>query len=161
MNDKGQLPLHLACSGRVFSRGVIDMLIMANPNGLSAYDRDGFLPFHVACIYGRTSEIVEYLITKLDGAILPATKTGIPALFLACERNANLDVILMLVQNSLEVFSGDMLSDGGDKHALACAENLRSRRKRNRRRRRVAMLVVALFLLHRFAIESESLRCCS
>ena len=134
VNEKGQLPLHLACAINANSNDVIDLLVASNPEGLSMYDNDGCLPFHLACLHNTSPRIVNHLIKKLDGAILPSTKDGVSSLFLACERDANLNVIFALVRHSQEMFSSNVVSDhcSDNESTLACSGTLRSRRKRRK-----------------------------
>jgi ankyrin repeat protein len=126
-NNKGQLPLHLACI--IGTTHVIDLLIGTYPAGLSHFDIYGYTPFHVACIEGNIP-LIKHLASKLRHSSLPYTKDLVPPLFLACERNASLDVIFLLAQNSAELFSNSESSaspcTNGD-NALVCHRKKRQR----------------------------------
>jgi len=129
-NNTGKLPLHLACTKKDAPCDIIDMLIAANPDCLSVYDNKGYLPLHCACVQANDLFLVNHLTRKLNGSLLPSTKDGVSALFLACEQGASLDVIFTLVQYSQEMFSGDMFSGRSNKKSrLACSESLRGRRR--------------------------------
>lgn len=78
-----------------------------NPDGLSVYDNDRLLPLHRECVESGNIVVVESLIKKLDGAVLPPTKNGVPTLLLACEKGVSHDVIFTLVHQKRELFPGD------------------------------------------------------
>ena len=111
-NHNGELPMHIACANENVSVPVLDLLVTYNPESLWAFDKYGFLPFHYCCIYCKDRTNIASLIPKLKSAALPATWNGTFALFLACEKDAKLDVIMCLVQHSLELFSGSSIQAG-------------------------------------------------
>ena len=126
-NGAGGLPLHVACANNA-PLAVIDLLVQNNPGGLAVYDSKGRLPFHWACICGNDVTLIEHLIKKHQDSTLPSAKEGATPLFLACEKDVKLDVILLLVQNSRELFSGDFHSSiSGSTTKPTCARNLRKR----------------------------------
>lgn len=97
---------------------MIDLLVKHYPGGLFLHDNNGLLPIHTAISTqaGRDDvSIVRHLITKMDCAILPSTRDSTPLLFLACEEDAQLDLILLLAQHSQELFLLDEPSDRGGK----------------------------------------------
>jgi len=57
---------------------------------------------------GDGSEIVRSILKKRAGKALPSTKNNIHPLFLACEKNASLGAIKLLLENSLGLFPKEM-----------------------------------------------------
>lgn len=131
VNNDGQLPLHCACIYSL-SMEIIDLLIKHNPSGLSVYDNDGYLPIHVAITMADDSSVVSHLTKKLNGGIVPSTKNGTSPLFLACEEDVPLDIVLLLVRHSLELFPGNTFPSGSAEPALACVANPPNSRKRRK-----------------------------
>ena len=87
------------------------MLIDYNPDALSTFDIDGYLPFHLCCQSPANLEVVEHMVSKLDDSTtMPFTKAGDPPLFLASRTAADLDVIYCLVKHSLELFERSSVS---------------------------------------------------
>lgn len=101
VNSKGQLPLHIACANRNVPFEAIDLLCNHFPAGLSQYDNDGLLPIH----HASSVPLLVHLIKMLKGSILPSSEDHIHALFLACERDTSLEIIMKLVECSKEMFS--------------------------------------------------------
>jgi len=106
-NGSGSLPLHLLCANDKVTTGILDTLVNRYTKGLSAFDKNGYLPLHHAIIHNRDGSLVNHMIKPshwFKGANLPATSDHIDPLFLACEHSASLDVIKILVERSNELF---------------------------------------------------------
>lgn len=133
-NKFGLLPLHIACAKNV-SFAVASLLVKSCPQARGQYDKAGRLPIHWAIQKAADASIVKLLFTSepADGGTPKKDKFAHPLLF-ACEKDASLDVIRLLVRNSLELLPGSIRSNGNDngKSTLSCAESLRSRRKRHK-----------------------------
>jgi ankyrin repeat protein len=101
-NGDGDLPLHVACEGAPVD--VVRFLLERYEIALRVYDHEGYLPFHLACMYHTDTAVLEYLASQWKGRQLPSTRDKVPALFVAAEHDAPLDVILWLTQHSQHVF---------------------------------------------------------
>lgn len=128
VNSMGQTPLHVACS---YDKDVLpktlDVLVRSHPQALSQFDLNGMLPLH--CVVSRKHNFQGICVdARIHSARanerkcfsaaqkliehysepLPLTKCGTPALFLACENDRGLDLILLLVHHSKELFPGTL-----------------------------------------------------
>jgi ankyrin repeat protein len=105
-ND-GRLPLHFACCAES-SNEKLDFLIEKYPEGLTVYDKAGYLPFHSIFLHEESNALavtmMELMIQRMGCATLPPTKAGVPPLLKACENDVELNVIWKLVQHSPELF---------------------------------------------------------
>jgi len=138
-NRWGELPIHSAGAYKSVSVPMMDLLIKHNPRSLAVFDNKGFLPFHYCCTYAEDRTVITSLVTRFKGAALPPTKHGTPALFVACENDAKVDVIMCLVQHSLELFSGDQVTsiqNGNGFEGQVWAPRLRPRRGKKKKRGR-------------------------
>jgi hypothetical protein len=78
---------------------IVVFLVSQNPALLSARDRDGSLPLHVACRRGVSFNIVQSLVALYEASIKSLTPQGDLPLFLACEvPETSLDTIFILVK---------------------------------------------------------------
>ena len=134
---------------------MLDVIIKNFPDGLTMYDQSGYLPVHHACSGGHRMSTIEKLLPPRHGQVsttntitssnsyevLPATKSGVPLLFLACEGINNsedndhlssddaVNTIFQLVLLSLDLFASANRSRNdhqkqmqliGRKRALEC-----------------------------------------
>lgn len=101
-NERGQLALHIACANPNAPNSVIDFLCEKYPEGMFHYDSFGLLPFH----YASTLPMLDHWMPKFNASILPTSQGNVPALFIACELDASLDIIFRLVECSKHLFLG-------------------------------------------------------
>jgi ankyrin repeat protein len=137
----GGLPVHDAC-GNTLAEAAIDLMVRQDPECIGQFDNHGYLPFHRACIWQTSSEVLERLTKDYNptlikehkrGATLPYTRDGVPPLFLATEENDSLDVIKFLVERSPELFHGNFHDSTFSASQVAARPPLRrSSRKRKR-----------------------------
>lgn len=107
-NLNGRTVMHALCRSHTFcwrDLATISFVVQHDPGLLSIYDNDGYLPFHWACCQNFSSKVLQYLLEKHRGKALPPSKDMVPPLFLACEANACLDIVVSLLQHSMDLFS--------------------------------------------------------
>jgi ankyrin repeat protein len=76
---------------------IVEYLVSQNPALLSARDRDGSLPLHVACHRGASFNIVQSMVNRNGVSVKSVTPQGDLPLFLACEMpEPSLDTIFLL-----------------------------------------------------------------
>jgi ankyrin repeat protein len=114
------LPLHKAC---VLSppANVIETLIAANADGVSARDQDGWLPLHCACFYGASDEVVSaLLVANPKGAQVKCDEGRLP-LHYACLKGAPQGVVDALLKSFPK---GAMTKDEGGRLPIhhACSK---------------------------------------
>jgi hypothetical protein len=115
------------CSGN-YDAELVDLLIKHHPQALAVFNNSGHHPFHVALLRG-SRKLIRHWITTLQCWSLPYTQEGIPPLILACEQNAELEIICVLVHQSMELFSGDVRV-GRNSRALARSDKRQKKSKR-------------------------------
>jgi ankyrin repeat protein len=78
---------------------ILEYVVYRNPASLSACDRDGALPLHVACRRGASVSVVQSLLNLYKASVKSVTSQGDLPLFLACEMlESSLDTIFILVK---------------------------------------------------------------
>jgi ankyrin repeat protein len=95
-------PLRDALDDNVLGTGdvveILEYLVERNPAWISARDKGGSLPLHVACRRGAPFAIVQSLVNNHKASVKSLTPQGDPPLFLACESpETSLDAIFILM----------------------------------------------------------------
>ena len=73
-NDRGNLPLHAACSFQA-TRDAVDALLRAHPPGAAHPNGVGNLPLHQAAMWQAPSDVVELLLSHHPGGRRAGTVT--------------------------------------------------------------------------------------
>lgn len=96
-NDRGNLPLHAACSFQA-SRDAIDALLRAYPPGSSHANTVGNLPLHQSVLWQASMEVVETLLLHYpEGASVRNNYGCLPLHLAACNNNATSEIIKLLI----------------------------------------------------------------
>jgi len=96
LNDRGNLPLHAACSFQA-TQEVIDALLKAYPSGASQPNNVGNLPIHQAAMWQAPAETVELLLTRYPEGATVRNQYGSLPLHMAASNQASLDVVKLLI----------------------------------------------------------------
>jgi ankyrin repeat protein len=100
-DSQGRLPLHIASANDKTPLEIIDLLCRYHPGGLAHYDDCNLLPFH----YAATDAMIDNFMTRLDGSLaVPSTGDCVPALVIAANMDASLNVIFKLAKCSVHLF---------------------------------------------------------
>ena len=67
-NEKGYLPLHLACENNA-PRDVIKLLLELYHDAIKEKGRNGFLPLHCACFRGSNIDAIKLLIEAYPDSV--------------------------------------------------------------------------------------------
>ena len=108
-NDRGNLPLHAACSFQA-TRDAVDALLRAHPPGAAHPNGVGNLPLHQAAMWQAPSDVVELLLSHHPGGASCRNSYGSLPLHLAAGNDAGIDVIRLLVDaypDALHLQNGD------------------------------------------------------
>ena len=95
-NDRGNLPLHAACSFQA-TRDAIDALLRAYPPGSSHANGVGNLPLHQAVMWQASLEVVEVLLLHYPEGASVRNNYGALPLHLAASNNAPSEIIKLLI----------------------------------------------------------------
>jgi hypothetical protein len=96
LNDRGNLPLHAACSFQA-SADVVETLLKAYPGGASQPNGVGNLPIHQAAMWQAPMEAVEMLLSRhAEGAAVRNQYGSLP-LHMAASNRASPEVIKLLI----------------------------------------------------------------
>ena len=95
-NDRGNLPLHAACSFMA-TRDAVDALLRAYPRGSSAANGVGNLPLHQAVMWRASFEVVEALLHHHPEGASARNNHGSLPLHLAASNNATSEIIKLLI----------------------------------------------------------------
>lgn len=95
-NDRGNLPLHAACSFQA-TRDAIDALLRAYPPGSSQANGVGNLPLHQTVMWQSSMEVVEVLLLHYPEGASVRNNYGSLPLHLAASNNASSEIIKLLI----------------------------------------------------------------
>lgn len=96
MNDRGNLPLHAACSFQA-TADVIEVLLRAYPGGASQPNGVGNLPIHQAAMWQAPVETVEVLLVRHPEGATIRNQYGSLPLHLAASNRASPEVVKLLI----------------------------------------------------------------
>ena len=99
--ENGQLPLHRALQNNV-RLGSIKLLVrgklsLQSRTGLQSSDNSGALPLHVACMYHKSTDVVQYLIGRDPSTLEAVDHENNTALHYAC-RGVKYETIELLLE---------------------------------------------------------------
>lgn len=97
MNDRGNLPLHAACSFQA-SQDVVDALLKAYPQGASQPNGVGNLPLHQAAMWQAPVDTVELLLVHHPEGATCRNQYGSLPLHMAASNQASVDVVKLLIE---------------------------------------------------------------
>ena len=104
-NDKGQLPIHSACSRRYTPVKVIQLLLDNDRDKRTILQKDdsGRLPIHCACDKDAPAEVIRVLLDSdtTKASIFEKDDDGYLPIQVACERGASLEVMQCLLRASV------------------------------------------------------------
>lgn len=98
LNDRGNLPLHAACSFQA-GQEVLDALLKAYPNGASQPNNVGNLPIHQAAMWQAPIESVELLLSRYPEAATVRNQYGSLPLHMAASNQAVPEVVRLLIDS--------------------------------------------------------------
>lgn len=96
VNDRGNLPLHAACSFQA-SQDVVDALLKAYPQGASLPNGVGNLPLHQAAMWQAPPDTVELLLVHYPEGASARNQYGSLPLHMAASNSATTEVVKLLV----------------------------------------------------------------
>ena len=97
VNDRGNLPLHAACSFQA-SQDVVDALLKAYPQGASQPNGVGNLPLHQAAMWQAPADTVELLLVHNPEGATCRNQYGSLPLHMAASNQASVDVVKLLIE---------------------------------------------------------------
>ncbi|KAL3767212.1 hypothetical protein ACHAWU_003303 [Discostella pseudostelligera] len=97
VNDRGNLPLHAACSFQA-TQDVVEALLKAYPQGASQPNGVGNLPLHQAAMWQASAETVEVLLLHHPEGATCRNKYGSLPLHMAASNRASVDVVRLLIE---------------------------------------------------------------
>ncbi|KAL7460326.1 hypothetical protein ACHAXS_000786 [Conticribra weissflogii] len=97
VNDRGNLPLHAACSFQA-SQDVVDALLKAYPQGASQPNGVGNLPLHQAAMWQAPADTVELLLVHHPDGATCRNQYGSLPLHMAASNQASVEVVKLLVE---------------------------------------------------------------
>jgi len=97
LNDRGNLPLHAACSFQA-SQEVIDALLKAYPGGASQPNNVGNLPIHQAAMWQAPVDTVELLLSRYPEGATVRNQYGSLALHMAASNQATPEAVKFLIE---------------------------------------------------------------
>lgn len=98
LNDRGNLPLHAACSFQA-NRDVIESLLKAYPGGSSQPNNVGNLPIHQAAMWQAPVETVELLLSRYPEGATVRNQYGSLPLHMAASNQASLEAVRLLIDS--------------------------------------------------------------
>ena len=96
MNERGNLPLHAACSFQA-TADVVEILLKAYPGGASQPNSVGNLPIHQAAMWQAPVETVEVLLTRHPEGVTVRNQYGSLPLHMAASNRATPEVVKLLI----------------------------------------------------------------
>jgi hypothetical protein len=96
LNDRGNLPLHAACSFQA-TADVVETLLKAYPGGASQPNGVGNLPIHQAAMWQAPVETVEVLLSRHPEGSTVRNQYGSLPLHMAASNRASPEVIKLLI----------------------------------------------------------------
>eukprot|EP00934_Nitzschia_sp_Nitz4_P006750 Nitzschia sp. Nitz4//scaffold77_size91520//40332//42306//NITZ4_004890-RA/size91520-processed-gene-0.48-mRNA-1//-1//CDS//3329557991//6740//frame0 len=97
LNDRGNLPLHAACSFQA-TADVVETLLRAYPGGASQPNGVGNLPIHQAAMWQAPVETVEVLLARHPEGTTVRNQYGSLPLHMAASNRASPEVVKMLIE---------------------------------------------------------------
>lgn len=98
MNDRGNLPLHAACSFQA-TQDVVEALLKAYPGGASQPNSAGNLPIHQAAMWQAPVETVELLLSRYPEGATVRNQYGSLPLHMAASNQASQEVVRLLIDS--------------------------------------------------------------
>lgn len=96
LNERGNLPLHAACSFQV-TQEVVEALLKAYPGGASQPNGAGNLPLHQAAMWQAPVETVETLLSRHPEGATVRNQYGSLPLHMAASNQASPEVVRLLI----------------------------------------------------------------
>ena len=96
MNDRGNLPLHAACSFQA-TADVVETLLKAYPGGASQPNGVGNLPIHQAAMWQAPLETVQVLLARHPEGATVRNQYGSLPLHMAASNRATPEVVKLLI----------------------------------------------------------------
>ena len=96
MNDRGNLPLHAACSFQA-PADVVETLLKAYPGGASQPNSTGNLPVHQAAMWQAPVETVHLLLSRYPEGATVRNRYGSLPLHMAASNQATSEVVRLLI----------------------------------------------------------------
>ena len=96
LNDRGNLPLHAACSFQA-SQEVIDALLKAYPGGASQSNNVGNLPIHQAAMWQAPVDTIELLLSRYPEGATVRNQYGSLPLHMAASNQATPEAVKLLI----------------------------------------------------------------
>lgn len=97
LNDRGNLPLHAACSFQA-TADVVECLLRAYPGGASQPNGVGNLPIHQAAMWQAPVETVEMLLARHPEGATVRNQYGSLPLHMAASNRATPEVVKILIE---------------------------------------------------------------
>ena len=97
VNDRGNLPLHAACSFQA-SQDVVEALLKAYPAGAAQPNGVGNLPLHQAAMWQAEASTVEILLLHHPEGATCRNQYGSLPLHMAASNQASVDVVKLLIE---------------------------------------------------------------
>lgn len=97
LNDRGNLPLHAACSFQA-SQEVIEALLKAYPGGASQPNNVGNLPIHQAAMWQAPVDTLEVLLSRYQEGATVRNQYGSLPLHMAASNQATPEAIKLLIE---------------------------------------------------------------
>mmetsp|Transcript_21746 Transcript_21746/g.47162 ORF Transcript_21746/g.47162 Transcript_21746/m.47162 type:complete len:601 (+) Transcript_21746:202-2004(+) len=97
VNDRGNLPLHAACSFQA-SQDVVDALLKAYPQGAAQPNGVGNLPLHQAAMWQAPADTVEMLLIHHPEGATCRNQYGSLPLHMAASNQASVEVVKLLIE---------------------------------------------------------------
>lgn len=98
LNERGNLPLHAACSFQA-NQEVIEALLRAYPGGASQPNSAGNLPIHQAAMWQAPVETVELLLSRYPEGATVRNQYGSLPLHMAASNQASPEVVRLLIDS--------------------------------------------------------------
>ena len=96
MNDRGNLPLHAACSFQA-TADVVEALLKAYPGGASQPNSAGNLPIHQAAMWQANTDTMELLLGRYPEGATIRNQYGSLPLHMAASNQASPEVVRLLI----------------------------------------------------------------
>ena len=98
MNERGNLPLHAACSFQA-TADVVEALLRAYPGGATQPNAAGNLPIHQAAMWQAPVETVELLLARYPEGATVRNQYGSLPLHMAASNQASQEVVRLLIDS--------------------------------------------------------------
>lgn len=96
LNERGNLPLHAACSFQA-TADVVEALLRAYPGGASQPNSAGNLPIHQAAMWQSSTDTMELLLAKYPEGATVRNQYGSLPLHMAASNQASPEVVRLLI----------------------------------------------------------------